>query len=88
MFRDAPIVPVSAQLKFNIDAVCDHIVRYIPVPERDLMSPPRLIIIRSFDVNLPGTTVEDLQGGVAGGSLLRGVLRIGQEVEIRPGIVE
>ena len=28
-----------------------------------------------------------MKGGVAGGSILTGVLRLGQEVEIRPGIV-
>jgi translation initiation factor 2 gamma subunit (eIF-2gamma) len=31
--------------------------------------------------------VEDLRGGVAGGSILRGVLKVGQEIEIRPGLV-
>ena len=42
---------------------------------------------RSFDVNKPGSEVEDLKGGVAGGSILRGVLKLGQEIEIRPGLV-
>lgn len=41
----------------------------------------------SFDVNKPGSEVDELRGGVAGGSILQGVLRLGQEVEIRPGIV-
>ena len=44
-------------------------------------------MIRSFDVNKPGSEVDDLKGGVAGGSILRGVLMIGQEIEVRPGIV-
>ncbi len=35
------------------------------------MSPPQMIVIRSFDVNKPGSEVEDLQGGVAGGSILQ-----------------
>ena len=33
-------------------------------------------MIRSFDVNKPGCEVEDLKGGVAGGSILRGVLKV------------
>jgi translation initiation factor 2 subunit 3 len=41
----------------------------------------------SFDVNKPGSEVDELRGGVAGGSILQGVLRLGQEVEVRPGIV-
>ncbi|KAG8871052.1 Eukaryotic translation initiation factor 2 subunit 3 [Tulasnella sp. 331] len=50
-------------------------------------SPPRLIVIRSFDVNRPGSEVDELKGGVAGGSILTGVLKIGQDIEVRPGIV-
>ncbi len=38
-------------------------------------------------MNKPGAEVDELKGGVAGGSILTGVLRLGQEVEIRPGIV-
>ena len=38
-------------------------------------------------MNKPGSEVDDLQGGVAGGSILQGVLRLGQEVEVRPGII-
>lgn len=83
----APVVPISAQLKYNVDAVCEYIVKRIPVPQRDFVSPPQMIVIRSFDVNKPGSEVEELQGGVAGGSILQGVLRLGQQIEIRPGIV-
>ena len=67
----APVVPISAQLKYNVDAVCEYIVRRIPVPVRDFTSPPQMIVIRSFDVNKPGSEVDDLQGGVAGGSILQ-----------------
>ena len=33
-------------------------------------------VIRSFDVNKPGCEVDALKGGVAGGSLLQGVLKV------------
>lgn len=46
----------------------------MPVPLRDFSSAARLIVIRSFDVNKPGSEVENLKGGVAGGSILRGIL--------------
>jgi len=39
----APIIPISAQLKYNVDAVCEYIVKKIPVPIRDFTSEPRLI---------------------------------------------
>jgi len=83
----APIIPISAQLKYNIEVICEYITRKIPVPLRDFTSKPRLIVIRSFDVNKPGAEVDDLKGGVAGGSILKGVLKVGQEIEVRPGIV-
>lgn len=83
----APIIPISAQLKYNIEVICEYITRKIPVPMRDFTSKPRLIIIRSFDVNKPGAEVDELKGGVAGGSILRGVLKVGQQIEVRPGIV-
>lgn len=85
--ENAPIVPISAQLGFNIDVVCEYICKRIPIPMRDFTSSPRLIVIRSFDVNKPGADVDDLKGGVAGGSIIKGVLKIGDEIEIRPGIV-
>ncbi|GMI40464.1 hypothetical protein TeGR_g10816 [Tetraparma gracilis] len=83
----APVIPISAVLKYNIDVVCEYLVHKIPVPRRNFVSDPRLIVIRSFDVNKPGQDVEQLQGGVAGGSVLQGVLRVGDEIELRPGIV-
>ncbi|KAG2034542.1 translation protein [Suillus americanus] len=86
--ESSPIVPISAQLKYNIDAVNEYIVKRIPTPVRDFTSDRRLIVIRSFSVNKPGAEVDELKGGVAGGSILTGVLRLGQEVKIRPGIVE
>ena len=85
--ENAPIIPLSAVLRFNIDIVCEYIARHLPVPSRNFAGVPRLIVIRSFDVNKPGEDVQSLKGGVAGGSILQGVLRVGDEIEVRPGIV-
>lgn len=40
-------------------------------------------VIRSFDVNKPGCEVDDLKGGVAGGSILKGVLKVRTTLDIR-----
>ncbi|KAI6684078.1 hypothetical protein NL676_029991 [Syzygium grande] len=80
----APVVLISAQLKYNIDVVCEYIVKKIPIPERNFVQPPNMIVIRSFDVNKPGYEVDEKRGGVAGGSILR-VCKSNDEV--RPGIV-
>ncbi len=84
--ENAPIVPISAQQKVNMDALIQAIEETIPTPERDLTSPPLMHIARSFDVNKPGTPPEKLLGGVVGGSLSRGKIRVGDEIEIRPGM--
>ena len=84
---NAPIIPISGQLRHNTDYVCEAICRNIPMPPRSFDAPPKMIIIRSFDVNKPGAPIMDLQGGVAGGSILCGVLKVGDEIEVRPGII-
>ena len=84
--ENAPIVPISAQQKVNIDALIEAIEETIPTPERDLASPPLMYVARSFDVNKPGTSPEKLLGGVVGGSISRGKLEVGDEIEIKPGI--
>ncbi|XP_049848764.1 uncharacterized protein LOC126316712 [Schistocerca gregaria] len=83
----SPIIPISAQLKYNIDVALEYMVKKIPIPVRDFTSSPQMIVIRSFDVNKPGCNIDSLRGGVAGGSIIRGVLRLGDEIEVRPGIV-
>jgi translation initiation factor 2 subunit 3 len=42
-------------------------------------------MFRSFDVNKPGDDVENMKGGIVGGSIITGVLKIGDNIEIRPG---
>lgn len=41
----------------------------------------------SISITILGSDISDLKGGVAGGSILCGVLKLGDEIEIRPGIV-
>ncbi len=84
--EDAPVIPTSALHKVNIDAVLMAIEDRIPTPQRDPTKPPLMFVARSFDVNKPGTPPEKLKGGVIGGSLIQGVLRVGDEIEIVPGV--
>jgi len=81
-----PIIPVSAQHMVNVDAVLQAIEENIPTPERDPNKPPRMFVVRSFDVNKPGATIDDLMGGVIGGSIFQGTFKVGDAVEIRPGL--
>jgi translation initiation factor 2 subunit 3 len=83
--EDAPIVPISAQQDVNMDLLIDAVEREIPTPERDPDADPRLQVARSFEINRPGTTHEDLKGGVIGGSLSQGILEVDDDIEVRPG---
>jgi translation initiation factor 2 subunit 3 len=82
----APIVPISAQHGTNIDLLLKEIEDKIPTPKRDLTAPPLMYVLRSFEVNKPGTDVDNLVGGVIGGSIVQGVFQVGDEIEIKPGI--
>ena len=84
--EDAPIIPVSAQQVVNVDLLIQAMQEYLPTPERDPDLPPLMHIVRSFDVNRPGTPIEEMVGGVLGGSITQGSFNIGDEVEIRPGL--
>ncbi|MFZ2216970.1 MAG: translation initiation factor IF-2 subunit gamma [Methanothermobacter tenebrarum] len=83
---DAPIIPVSAQQGANIDILIQAIEENIKTPKRDLKKPARMYVARSFDINKPGATPDQLKGGVIGGSLIQGKFRVGDEIEIKPGI--
>lgn len=83
---DAPIIPISAQHNVNIDILMKTIQEFIKTPERDKTKDPLFLIARSFDVNKPGTEIEDLKGGVLGGVLKQGILRLNDEIEIKPGL--
>jgi len=84
--ENAPIIPVSSEKGVNIDSLIEAIQTYIPTPERNLSKPPKMLVVRSFDINKPGTEIEDLNGGILGGALVQGELKLGDEIEISPGL--
>ncbi|MEM4504444.1 MAG: translation initiation factor IF-2 subunit gamma [Candidatus Bathyarchaeia archaeon] len=84
--ENAPVIPISAQHKVNIDVLIQAMEEYIPTPKRDETKQPLMYVVRSFDINKPGTPVQELEGGVIGGTILQGKFTVGDEIEIRPGI--
>ncbi len=82
----APIIPISAQSKLNIDALIGAIEDTIPTPDREESGNSVMHVLRSFDVNKPGAKIKDMKGGVIGGSLTQGTFRVGDEIEIKPGL--
>ena len=82
----APIIPVSAYHNINIDVLLHAIIDKIPPPAINEADTPFMYVARSFDINKPGADPSELKGGVLGGSLVRGVLNVGDEIEISPGL--
>ena len=84
-----PIIPMSAQLGWGLENAVHHLAYNMPQPTREFNGPLRMMIVRSFDINKPQQWVageSEIRGGVIGGTILRGVLRPDDVVEIRPGI--
>ncbi len=84
----APIIPVSAQHKLNIDVLIEAIEKTIKTPARIKNAEPIMHVLRSFDVNKPGSPINQVKGGIIGGALVQGQLNIADEIEIRPGVLD
>lgn len=84
-YKDASIIPLSAQHNVGISILIDTIEKTIKTPKRDIKKDPLMLVARSFDVNKPGKEIKDIQGGVLGGALRQGMLKDKSEIEIKPG---
>lgn len=87
-YKDSPIVPTAAHFRANIDLLIEAIEKTIPSPKFDESKPLRMHCARSFDINKPGTKPENLKGGIVGGSIIQGTAKIGDEIELSPGVNE
>ncbi|MEX0932952.1 MAG: translation initiation factor IF-2 subunit gamma [Candidatus Pacearchaeota archaeon] len=84
--ENSPIIPISTLQEINLEKIIEELAK-VEIPKRDLDSEPIFLIARSFDINKPGTKINSLKGGVLGGVLKKGKLKVGDEVEIKPGLV-
>ena len=53
-----------------------------PIPERDFTSELKIAVVCLFDANIPGDDMENFKGGTTGGSILEGMLRVGDKIEV------
>lgn len=84
--ENAPIIPISAQHNINVDILIKAICDNFKTPVRDKNKEPIMFIARSFDVNKPGADINHLVGGILGGAIKQGILRVNDKIEIRPGL--
>ena len=84
----APVIPVSAQHKLNIDALIEAIEMTIKTPSRTKNTDPIMHVLRSFDINKPGSPINQVKGGIIGGALVQGQFNLADEIEVRPGLLD
>jgi translation initiation factor 2 subunit 3 len=82
---DSPIIPISAQQKVGIEFLIEELMKLEekPIEEGD----PLFLIARSFDANKPGVKPGELVGGVIGGSVIKGKIKLGEEITIKPILI-
>jgi translation initiation factor 2 subunit 3 len=85
-YENAPIIPTVANFGTNIDYLIEAIETRIPTPKYELNKGLKMFVARSFDINRPGTKVREMKGAVVGGSITQGKIKLGDEVQLYPGI--
>jgi translation initiation factor 2 subunit 3 len=83
------IIPTSFNKMIGIKYVLESIMELYNPTEylKNVDLVPLFKTSRSFDINKPGTNWDDVNGGVIGGTLFSGSLKVGDIIEIRPGQV-
>ena len=80
------IIPTCFNKKIGLNYLVNAMVELFN-PNKFLSkldSKPIFRISRTFDINKPGTKWSDIKGGIIAGSLISGILKIGDEIEIQP----
>jgi translation initiation factor 2 beta subunit (eIF-2beta)/eIF-5 len=83
--ENAPIFPISAQLGIGIENVIKGMVAISSENNREkCTSFSKMFVARSFDINKPGETYENIVGGVIGGTVVRGSFSLGDRISLLP----
>ena len=85
-YKNTPIIPIAANFETNIDALIEAIENTLKTPQFDSKKNLKMYLVRSFDINKPGTLPEKITGGILGGSIISGELKEKDSIEISPGI--
>ncbi len=82
------IIPVCMNHGIGVDLLLENIMKYMgPDISDKLCYNPLFLVSRSFDINKVNIDYTNIEGGVLGGSLICGKFKIGDTIEIRPGII-
>ncbi|MCS7123150.1 MAG: translation initiation factor IF-2 subunit gamma [Candidatus Aenigmarchaeota archaeon] len=86
IYENSPIIPISASQRINIDKILEFIANEVPEININETKNFKMYVVRSFDINKPGISIENIKGGVLGGSIICGKIKRGDEIRILPGI--
>ena len=81
------MIPIIAQKSKNVEYIGQFLRDKITGYDKNLNEPLFMNIIRTFDVNKPGIDIDSYCGGVVGGSITKGVVKLGDYIQINPGII-
>ncbi len=83
------IIPVSMNHKIGTENLLKNIMKFMgpELSQTRNTQTPLFMISRSFDINKVNIKYNEISGGVIGGSLIGGNFKIGDEIEILPGII-
>ena len=86
---DPPIIPLSSFDGTNMNQLIKFLLsrNYSNIIASTIKEEFNMNIIRSFDINKPGTKINCLKGAVIGGSIKTGYLTKGDVILILPGII-
>lgn len=90
----SPIIPVAANYGINMDIICEYIYKLAEEPLLNIdlnqinnSKNFKMYIIRSFNINQQDSDINLLEGAVLGGTIIHGILKIGDQIMIYPGII-
>lgn len=91
--ENSNIIPSSIQNDINRQEILGNLVKFSTLNNYENLKNKinenlHMTVIRSFDINKQNSDYTDLKGGVIGGSLLSGFLKVGDYIEIRPGFIK
>lgn len=84
---DPPIIPLSSFSKINTNYLIKYLVsqQYPKNIGNLVLKDFNMMVVRSFDINKPGTSIDKIEGAVFGGAINNGYLAVGDVICILPG---
>lgn len=82
------IIPMSMNLGLNKEYLLQAIMEEFPPVKKENVNNFVFNISRSFDINKNGINPVKMRGGVVGGSVIQGELKIGENIIISPGQIK